>query len=45
MSIDFPDDWGDDYAEAARIERHRRDERPDPNTGTYEPEDEADERT
>lgn len=44
--MDFPSDWGSEYAEAARIERHRRDAVPDPNTGFYdahwndEPEDE-----
>jgi len=35
---DFGDDWGWEYVEAARIERHRDRARPDPQTGSVEDE-------
>lgn len=34
--MDFPSDWGSEYVEADRIERHRLAARPDPQTGLVE---------
>ena len=34
--MDFPPDWGSEYVEAARIERHRLRAEPDSQTGRIE---------